>query len=480
MNKVSLKKIKKMNNSARLDDSKGSVGIVANDGWSNILTGLGQRGRDKNKATVFCMDYKFGPSELDQIYRSDGMTRRVIDIVAEEMVRQGWDIENDPKGMIQIKLDEMNINKVMMDMIRWSRLYGGSLGVMGIVDGRPLDEPVNMNAVREIKWIHVFDRFSVSSADGMIDQDMNSANYGKPNSYMVTDSRTGSTFPVHHSRTIRCDWNELSPRWVRDNDTWGDPLMQTIYEELKNYSTAFANCGVIIHDFVNYVLKIPGLANLIGSDGCSNQVQNRANILNLAKSSLNTMIIDGEEEYTKVSTNISGISDLLDRFMLSLSAVTGIPITLLFGRAPSGLNATGEADIRNFYDMIKHKQEGKLKPMLNRVIELIFVAKDGYFKGVEPIDWKIEFVPLWQNTEEEEVAIRRTVAETDAIYIDRGVLDPTEVAVSRFGGSVWSMNTEIDLKDRKNGFDEEEVSQLEEEKKKSEFGDDDPNTPVTD
>lgn len=479
MAKITPKKMKEINNSSKRKDSEGTVNASANDGWSNFMTGLGQRGRDKNTATVFCSDRKFGAAELDQIYRSDGMTRRVIDLIAEEMVRQGWDIENDPKGMIQVKLDELKVNCVMMDMLRWARLYGGSLGVVGIADGRPLEEPVNMNNVRDVKWVHVFDRFSCSSS-GLMDQDMNSPNYGKPTQYLVTDSRTGASFTVHHSRTIRCDWNELTPRWVMANDTWGDPLLQTIYEELKNYSSAFANCGVIIHDFVNYVLKIPGLASLLGSDGCNAQVQNRANILNLAKSSLNTIVIDSEEDFSKVTTNIAGISDLLDRFMLALSAVTGIPITLLFGRAPAGLNATGEADIRNFYDLIKQKQEGKLRPMLDRLIELIFVSKEGYFKGVEPEDWNLEFIPLWQNTEEQEANIRRTVAETDAIYIDRGVLDPTEVAVSRFGGTTWSMNTEIDLKARENGYDEEEILQLEEEKKKAEFGNEDPNTLVTD
>lgn len=449
---------KKLFNQAKQNQRGNNV--TAHDGWSNFLTGLGIRGRDKNLATSFRMCYKFGQAELDEIYRADGMSRRIVDLVAEEMVRQGWEFENEPTGMLQVKLEELNINATMMNMLRWARLYGGSLGVLGIADGRPLNEPVNYAAIKELKWIYVYDRFSVSSATGGIDQDMNSPNYGMPNSYLVTDVRTGLTFEVHHSRTIRCDWNELTPRWVRDNDTWADPIFQSIYEEVKNYSVAFANCGIIIHDFVNYVLKIPGLANQLASDGCSNMVQNRANILNLAKSSLNTMIIDGEEEYQKVTTNITGISDLLDRFMLAVSAVTGIPITLLFGRAPAGLNATGESDIRNFYDMIKQKQEGKLRPMLERIIEIIFLSQDGYFKGQEPKDWKLCFVPLWQNTEEQEANIRRTVAETDAIYIDRGVLEPSEVAISRFGGSAWSMNTEIETEQRRTFFDEEGTEDL--------------------
>jgi len=477
MSKVSPKQLKQMFIKSRADDALKQVNVNS-DSWSNALTGLGIQGRDKNVATVFCGDRRYSVSELDSLYRNDGMSRRVVDLVAEEMVRQGWEYENDPSGMIPVKMEELKINSVMMDMIRWSRLYGGSLGVIGVADGRPLDEPVNYGAIREVKWIHVFDRYSVSSADGSVDGDMNSPNYGKPLMYLVTDSSSGTTFNVHHSRTIRCDWNELTPRWVRSNDTWGDSLMQTIYEELKNYSVAFANCGVIIHDFVNNVLKIPGLGNLLASECGSSNVQSRINILNLAKSSLNTIVIDGEESYEKITTNISGISDLLDRFMLSLSAVTGIPITLLFGRAPAGLNATGDNDVRNFYDMIKQKQEGKLRPMLEKVTELIFLSRDGFYQGKEPQDWKLEFTPLWQNTEEQEAVLRRTVAETDAIYIDRGVLDPTEVAVSRFGGSSWTMNTEIDLKDRQNGYNEQEVFELEEDKKQKEAGGVEENTPA--
>lgn len=437
---------------------------VKTDGWMNIITGLGVRGRDKNLATVFRMCYKFSVAQLDDIYRADGMTRRVIDLVAEEMVRQGWEIEGEGNKEVQSKLEVMKIPSVMMDMIRWARLYGGSLGVIGIVDGRNLDKPVDYKNIQSINWIHVFDRYSVSSANGTIDTDLDSPNYGKPLMYLVTDSRCGYTFEVHWTRTIRCDWNELTPRWVRDNDTWGDPLMQTIYEELKNYSSAFANCGVIMQDFVNYVMKIPGLAQLLAS-GCDNEVMNRINILNMAKSSLNTMVIDGEEIYEKVSTSIMGIPDLLDRFMLALSAVTGIPITLLFGRAPAGLNATGESDIRNFYDMIKQKQEGKLRPMLEYVIKLIYLQQGDFFKGLEPENWKLIFEPLWQNTDEQESVIRRTVAETDAIYIDRGVLEPTEVAVSRFGGSRYSMNTEIDIENRENPYDPDEIDLLETEKK---------------
>ncbi len=249
---------------------------------------------------------------------------------------------------------------------------------------------------------------------------------------------------------------------------WGDPLIQSIYDELRNYSTAFATAGLIMQDFVNYTLSIPNLAELIASQCADNQVMKRLDLLNLTKSATNTMILDAEEKYEKATTNIAGIPELLDRFMLALSAVSGVPVSLLFGRSAAGMNATGDNDVRNFYDMVKQEQESKLKPMLEKLTLYIMLSKDGPFAGVEPENWSIQFVPLWQNTEEQEAIVRKIVAETDAIYLDRGVLDPAEVAVSRFGGNRWSMNTEVDLEGRKAGFDPEEISELEKEKKAQE------------
>ncbi len=339
---------------------------------------------------------------------------------------------------------------------------------MGIADGLPLDEPVDERNIRDVKWLHVFDRYQSFSRDGTFEKDLNNPNYGFPNVYTVNDTRTGALFYVHHSRILRADWSMLPPRQQNFNNGWGDPLLQSIYDELRNYSTAFANAGLIMQDFVNYTLSIPNLAELISSQCSDNQVMKRLDLLNLTKSATNTMILDAEEKYEKASTNISGIPELLDRFMLALSAVSGVPVSLLFGRSAAGMNATGDNDVRNFYDMVKQEQEAKLKPMLEKLTRYIMLSKDGAFEGVEPDNWSIQFVPLWQNTEEQEAIVRKIVAETDAIYLDRGVLDAAEVAVSRFGGNRWSMNTEVDLESRKNGFNPSEVSELEREKKEQE------------
>jgi hypothetical protein len=228
---------------------------------------------------------------------------------------------------------------------------------------------------------------------------------------------------------------------------------------------AFSHTATIMEDFVNGALKIPNLAMIMASQCGDNTVMKRLNILNLTKSTTNTMILDADETYEKLSTNVTGLDSLIDRFMLALSAVTRIPETLLFGRAASGLHSNGgENDVRNFYDAVKQAQESKLKSQLEKLIRYIMISKDGVFNGVEPDDWSVQFVPLWQNTEEQEAILRKLVAETDAIYIDRAVLDPVEVAQSRFGGNKWSMNTELD-ENRRMEQNPQEVAEIGNRKK---------------
>lgn len=45
-----------------------------------------------------------------------------------------------------------------MTAIRWARLFGGSIAVMMINDGRGIDEPLDWRNIRSIDDIRVYDR----------------------------------------------------------------------------------------------------------------------------------------------------------------------------------------------------------------------------------------------------------------------------------------------------------------------------------
>jgi phage-related protein (TIGR01555 family) len=114
---------------------------------------------------------------------------------------------------------------------------------------------------------------------------------------------------------------------------------------------------------------------------------------------------------------------------------------MLFGQSPGGLNATGESDIRLFYDQVAAAQRRKLIPALKYITELFLSMR---FKNSAPDDWQITCNPLWQPTENEQADTNHKQAQADKIYLEAGVVSPMEIAQSRFEGNGTSLDTQID------------------------------------
>ncbi len=170
-------------------------------------------------------------------------------------------------------------------------------------------------------------------------------------------------------------------------------------------------------------------------------------MLEMARSIVRCAVVDAEgESFERKTTSVAGLSDLLQQFALRLSAAAREPVSLLLGQAPAGLNATGASDIRFWYDQVADEQNTTLRPRVNRLLKILFRAKTGPTKGVEPKAWSVKFLPLWQASASEQADTRLKTSQADEIDIRSGVLRPEEVAVSRYGGDEYSTATTIDLK----------------------------------
>ncbi len=131
--------------------------------------------------------------------------------------------------------------------------------------------------------------------------------------------------------------------------------------------------------------------------------------------------------------------------MIRLAAASRIPYTILMGDSPAGLNATGDSDIRNFYDHIAAMQRRKLRPVLRQIVSIILRVLYG---DKAPKKWDIEFRPLWQPTEKEVAETRFQIAQADAIYLDRSVFSAEECARAHWGGSKFNPDITIDFEAR--------------------------------
>ena len=164
-------------------------------------------------------------------------------------------------------------------------------------------------------------------------------------------------------------------------------------------------------------------------------VVKRMQLIDMARSLLNTMVIDGDgEEYTFQTFQLGGVKDIIDESCNLLSAVTNIPQTVLFGRSPAGENATGEGDLTNYYDYVGQMQELNITDNLRYIVDLILAAE--YNNGrIEAIpEYTPEPRPLWNKSEKEQAELDSsraqaalTKAQATQVYVDMQVLDPMEI-----------------------------------------------------
>lgn len=421
--------------------------FVKNDGFMNVLTSLGVVGKDQTQTTFYAPDCKISPQMLDLMYYGNGLVKTIVQIVPEEMLSKGFVVEGDENNFVQPKLESLDAISKIMEMFYWSRLYGGGIIVMGLDDGRDLDMPVDVSTLRNVNYLHVFDRYQVNQGlMPMIDKDINSPNYGLPLYYNIQFNLGDGSYEyleVHHSRVLRADGIILPARLRSANQYWGESEIQACMSEVKSFGALIGNISALTHRFAIPIFGIKGLAESLNCENEKN-VERRISFANTGISNLNMVVKDTEETFDIVSTPLSGISDIIDRFMMNVSSVTRIPVSLLFGRSAAGLNSTGEYDTNAFYDYICQQQKKKLLPVLEKLVRYIMLSKDGDFNGIQPENWSIVFNPLMQNSPIDDANFKHRIAEIDEKYINLGVLEPNEVRNSRYGSGVYSDLTTLD------------------------------------
>jgi len=413
-----------------------------NDGWENLFTGAGVENRDPSVSTAFKKTARLSEQEYRDLYEGDGFARRVVDLPISDMTREGFEITNDPDGDIIEELERLDAVNKASTMLKWGSVFGGGIGVVGLNDGQDLDKPLSEARLKSVEFIHVFDRYRTHWSTADLYSDPNHPKFGQVEYWKITPHQ-GVPFVVHESRCLRTDGVEITDFTRQENNGWGDSVYKALYDYIRRLTNVYGSSEHIVGSFVETMLKIDGLADLIAA-GKEDVVKNRLQILDLGRHIMNTVLIDSEEEYEKKTANVTGLDKLIDRFQMAMSSVTGIPVTVLFGRSAAGMDSTGDADFRMWYDKVADKQRSELSPILEPLIRWVQLAKQGPFRGTEIDDWEIKYCPLWQPTDKEMAEQRKLTAETDDIYIANGTVAADEIRESRFGGDEYSMETSVE------------------------------------
>ena len=399
------------------------------DGWQNIISGLGT-GVDKSSFTNFVASFELSDSLLADMWVGDGLAQRIVSVVPADMLKNWFYIENDTDNAIMNKIESLSFEKPLAEALNWKRLFGGSIIVIGIDDGKELSEEVDINRINSVDWVRTFDRTQIALTNINFFTELSDKNYGELEFYTVFPI-FGQPFNVHRSRVLEFKGIPVPARVATTNYWfWGMSVLQPIWDQVKDMAAAYKNTGSLLYEMKIAIYKVAGLAQKIAAKQ-EKQVIDRFSLINKFKSMFNAVLLDAShsEDFKRDSLNLGGIPEILDRYMYWLSAVSSIPVTKLFGRAPGGLNATGIVDLINYYDTVATEQRTDLKPQLMKLVSYINASKEIKKTVQVPV---VVFNKLQQLTEKEEAEIKKVNADTDHIYLLDDVVSNEEVREARF------------------------------------------------
>lgn len=421
------------------------------DGWRNILTGLGTE-RDKGTFAE-CLPTVLTQQQCEDLWRGDDMADKIVTSLPGDALREGVTLsiasieDADQRAAtveaIKAAIADLGFEERLQKGLQYERAYGGAAIFVGAVDGAlDMSEPLDMESIRQIKHLTLFERRSIRAVEW--EDNPFAKDYGKAKLYEVYSwSGVATGQKVHESRLIVFPGRRVTERNPTENEGWGDSVLALVYDVLRNFNQAWLGAGYTLNDFSVAIMKIKGLAAVLAANK-PDDVAARAQAIELGRSIAKTILLDSEEEYERKTTSLAGMPEVLDKFNTRLAAAASMPVTRLFGVSAAGLNATGAGDARNWYDAVGDYQTKSVLPAYERFLRILFRAKAGPTKGIEPDNWTVSFPPLWQPTEQERATTRKMVAETDAIYYDMGVVTSSEVRSSRFGSDEYSSETVID------------------------------------
>lgn len=415
------------------------------DGLTNVIAGLGTS-RDKRFYSNYSPVTPLQQQDLEAMYTGAWLPGKIVDAVTEDMTREwiklSWDGYDEDEGgvkAVSVAESKLGVRPQFSDGVRWGRLHGGAGTLMRFKnDGSVLGEPLDLERIKkgDLIALNTFDRWYLTAEGGQMSETPGPG-FGMPQFYNLTGlAGAGSLSHIHASRIIRFNGAKTPYRAWLQNGFWDHSVLQKVVDAIKNYDSSTAGVASMVFEASVDILKAQGLTQLLATNGGEAKVTARLLAAVIMKSINRVWVIDKDkEEYGQKTITFAGIKDVLMGMMNDVSGATGIPLTRLFGQSPAGMNATGESDQDNYYDLIRAAQNDNLRPQLEYAYEIIMRSTLGRM----PENFAIEFASLWQESDKETADTNKVKADTRKVYWDMGALN--EGAIARELKADGSMKT---------------------------------------
>lgn len=388
--------------------------VDVNDGaYVNFVSNL-NTDRDKASHGTF-QKITVGDEQIDAVYQ-DWLAKKIINRPVQDMLRAGWyfnGIGEDKSLQLQAEIERLKLVERLYRALILMRKYGKSYLLLGVADGQSLDQPLDRNALRraQLQFITVLKHNQIKPlTKEYLPLELTAGEPFQP-VYFEYKQGNDTRIKVHASRLIK----------LANGDEEESALLP-IYYTLRNFASTNAGAASLVHEAKIDVIKFPGLMDAIKTR--AKDVLDRFGAAALMKSINGMLVIDAQEDYQSKSYSFGGLPDLMREFAQQTAGAADMPYTILFGQTTSGLNNSGEFDLRAYYDRVNTEQHWLLKPLLNTLMMLLY--RNLY--GESPKSMGILFNSLWQMDAKTRSEVEKNNTERDIKYLELGIVTEEQVA----------------------------------------------------
>ena len=392
--------------------------VSVQDAFSNPLFRLGYGSQSPLEATEYPLTRMTDNyALLNSLYRDNWVVQNVVGIIPDDMTKK-WFAPAGAVGPEHLKeLDRVQrvtaLRERVNEGLRWGRLYGGAAGLI-MIRGQEgmLGQPLELESIYPgtFQGLYILDRWQ-GVVPGM--ELVFEGGEPVPAYYSITDARGNTVAKVHHSRLVRFTGRDL-PFLARVAELyWGESEVEALYNDVVKHDNVAANMAALTFRANVDTMEVQNLDQLFSVTSGEQQRRfwNVMQAQSVMKSNFGMQLVNRGDQIKNTQYTFTGLQEVYDSMCLDLSGASRIPVTKLFGRSPAGMNATGESDLRNYYDYVDTLREAKLRPILEKLLPVLAMSA----WGAVPDGLDITFPPLWTPTAAEvaEIALKKAQAIRD-------------------------------------------------------------------
>lgn len=245
---------------------------------------------------------------------------------------------------------------------------------------------------------------------------MSSPWYGEPQYWERSSSLVSGSVKIHPSRVVKFVGAERLDTLGRST-FWGDSVLQVVAEAIMSAGLVTSGGAQLVSEAKVDVINVPGLTENIANRTYENNLKKRFAVANAMKGLYSLLLLDGKETWNRLTANFGGVPDMLKMYLLIASGALDIPATRFLSQSPAGLSATGDSDIRNYYDKVRSEQNLRITPAMSVLDEVLIRSA----LGTRPPQLYYEWVSLWQRDEATEADIESKRSTVFTADLDSGL-----------------------------------------------------------